>query len=117
MIDFNYTTETLYVEGENGTTVPKTIYEFSFPFEGKQEYLDWRQEWKTEYKALSKEIRELKRLRKPRNQVGTEYEQVPWKATGLLWANQDKARLMMRALGAARKRSRELAEQAKKAAA
>lgn len=37
---------------------------YTFNFDSKEEYLEQRAEWKTEYKALSKEIRELKRARK-----------------------------------------------------
>lgn len=37
---------------------------YTFNFDSKEEYLEQRAEWKAEYKALSKEIRELKRARK-----------------------------------------------------
>ncbi len=37
---------------------------YTFNFSSKEEYLAQRVEWKAEYKALSKEIRELKRARK-----------------------------------------------------
>ena len=36
----------------------------SFDFETREEYLEWRTDWKAEYKGLSKEIRRLKNSRK-----------------------------------------------------
>lgn len=37
---------------------------YTFDFSSKEEYLEQRAEWKIIYKALSQEIRELKRARK-----------------------------------------------------
>jgi hypothetical protein len=39
-----------------------TIPEIEFPFKTKDEYLKWVIEWKTEYKKLSDEQRECKKL-------------------------------------------------------
>ena len=40
----------------------KTRYEF--PFKTKEEYLQWRDEWRSEYAELSTEIRDLRLERK-----------------------------------------------------
>jgi hypothetical protein len=37
---------------------------FTFPFEGKEQYLQWRTEWRTEYKTLAQEIRNAKANRR-----------------------------------------------------
>lgn len=42
-------------------------FEKQIPFNNRESYLQWKQEWKEAYKQLSSDIREAKIMRKPKN--------------------------------------------------
>lgn len=104
-----YSTSTIYVEDDNGNAVPKTRYTFKFPFDGRDEYFDWRAKWRADYKALSARIRDLKRQRKPR------YRRDGW-SPHELGKCQDEARLLLAARIASKKRSVQLRDTNRRAA-
>lgn len=62
-----YTIENMTTTNEWTDNGSITHYHFEFGFDGKEEYLAQTEEWKAEYKELSKRIRLCKSYRKPKN--------------------------------------------------
>jgi hypothetical protein len=86
---------------------PYIEYKFQFEFKNRKEYLAFRKEWKEEYLTLSKDIREAKlsvknEMRRQAAEKNHEYYSV-WKQEGHKFTLQDKARMMMQMIEAAKK--------------
>lgn len=85
---------------EDGNFYSVTLYHFTFHFKSKEDYLAFRQEWKAEYKELSKRIRKAKHALKEecRRQARTQGSEVcydVYKEEGHLLTLQENARMMM----------------------
>jgi len=92
-------------------TKPSIDYTFSFEFKGREEYLEFRREWKKRYMQLSKEIREAKNNLKNemRRQAldNCKFYSV-WKLEGHKFTLQEEARMMMQLVEAAKKEANRL---------
>ena len=86
-----YTIENMSTTNEWTDNGSITHYHFEFGFDGKEEYLAQTEGWKTEYKELSKRIRQHKLYRKPSKRPA---DMDGWKNLCTLHSLQEKARLM-----------------------
>ncbi len=88
---------------------------FTFEFTTKEEYLAFRDGWKSEYLDTSKQIKDARRDLKneQRKQAGNSSEPVyynTWEEESLLSSLQRKARLLMACIEAVKEYSREQAK-------
>lgn len=91
---------------------PSIDYTFSFEFKGREEYLEFRREWKERYMQLSKEIREAKgnlknEMRRQAAEPDHQWYSV-WKLEGSKFTLQEEARMMMQLVEAAKKEANRL---------
>ncbi len=91
---------------------PSIDYTFSFEFKGREEYLEFRREWKERYKQLSADIRKAKNnlkneMRSQAAEPDHEWYSV-WKLEGHKLTLQEEARMMMQLVEAAKKEANRL---------